>query len=90
MENREALNLDVLDEVVGGAASTRNYMVSTRNGKSLNFRRTMKTHCNNRICNIPNNARLVVRQFLKDGWAEVEYNHMIGYVKSEFITPAAK
>ena len=90
MEIREMLTMEDMEQVIGGNHETdigKAYKVRTRNGGSLNFRRSMKTHCKNRICNIPNNAHITCYTFYPNGWAEIEYNSEIGYVKSEFIKP---
>ena len=47
--------------------------VYTKDGKSLNLRSTPKSNTGNKIGNIPYGTKIIVREYLDDGWAYVKY-----------------
>ena len=59
--------------------------VYTKDGKSLNLRSTPKSNTGNKIGNIPYGTKIIVREYLDDGWAYVKYGKRFGYVMSKYL-----
>ena len=59
--------------------------VYTKDGKSLNLRSTPTSTTGNKIGNIPYGTKIIVREYLDDGWAYVKYGKRFGYVMSKYL-----
>ena len=76
----------VLCTPVIALGGTNIFYVDTANKKSLNMRSDC-TMGDNIIANIPYRAEVTVYEFLAgDAWARVEYNGMMGFVMSRYLS----
>ena len=68
--------------------------VYTSNGKPLNCRSSMLTHCNNRIDSLPNGYQVTVLSTSGD-WSYIQFTHtttgrtMKGYVQSRYLSTSS-